>query len=181
MKRTFALLVLLMSIGCRSAGTLTLAVTSADPSHTGVPVYLELRDESDRRVAITSAKLAASVPLQLHLRAVLDGRRYQAHWWLDLDGNGAPSSLTGQTEPAFLNAVGGRSDLTLWYPLNSWETSAGAKAEGAPPFCQQNGCGPEHGNACPGQLCVYYAAVGDWLCCIKSPLDMDTPAAPPKH
>src|SRR5829696_1904257 len=99
MKTLFAVLALLMSIGCRSAGTVTLAVTSADPSHTGVPLYLELRDDSDRRVAITSAKVAASAPTELRLRRVLDGGRYHARWWLDLDGDGAPSTTAGRAEP----------------------------------------------------------------------------------
>lgn len=183
MKRLLVVIAALISVGCRSAGTLALAVTSEDPSHTAVPLYLELLDESGRRVAITSAKVIASAPLELRLRRVLDGRRYQARWWLDLDGDGAPSSTADGAEPAFVQGLSGTSDLTLWYPTASWETPAVERAAAIPPFCQLSGCGPAAGgkDCPPDQKCLFYAASGQWICCSKSPYALPTPAPLPKR
>lgn len=173
MRRFLVLLALLFALlmpGCRSAGDITLLVASEDAAHVGVRVYLEVRDDADQRRAITSAWLQqSSVELKLH--DVLDGRRYQARWWVDLDRDGTPSAPASGAEPLFEHALTGTSDLGLFYPRSSWEISRAVVPPVIPPFCSGE-CGPESNSSCSaGNICVYFASVMQWTCCIHNPID----------
>lgn len=167
-----ALLISLLMSGCRSAGDITLLVASEDVAHAGAPVYFEVRDDSGLQRAITSARLQESAPVVLKLRDVLDGRRYQARWWVDLDGDGAPSASASPAEPLFEHTLTGTSNLGLLYPRSSWEISRTGAPPGLPPFCSGE-CGPVLNVSCgEGTTCTYYAAAVRWTCCSKSPFDL---------